>query len=181
MTKRILAIFVLILLALTITQTAFAAANPPYGSSWSNPNHYSNFYYLPPQHGDAMPWSAGSTEYMSDAEFIWRKVSANVLALILVPIFLEILIALVTGVTKLKPIVISAVLLNTLMHSLIALWVYFAKGNAALMFVILHVLVCYTKLNIFRKAFEFRYTERKIRAYVITIGVVELLYFFLIY
>lgn len=181
MTKRILAIFMLILLAATITQTAFAAANPPYGTGWNSPSHYSNYYYLPPQQGDAMPWSADSTEYMSDSEFLIRKIAANVLVLILVPIFLEILIALVTGIVKIKPIVVSAVLLNTVMQGLITLWVYADNVKPVLPFLLLHISVCFIKFLIYKKAFEFRYTEQKVKSYVLTIGVFELVYFLLIF
>ncbi len=181
MPKRILAIFALILIALTITQTTFALGDAVYGTNWSNPNHYSNYYYIPPQYGDALPFSADSADNMSPQEVIWRRITANVLALILVPIFLEIIIALVTGVMKIKPIVISAIAFSIIMQGLISAWVYFANGNPALMFVILHVLVCFAKFKIYKKAFEFRYTAEKVRSYVITIGVVELIYFLLIF
>jgi len=181
MTKRILAIFILILIVAMMTQTAFALADPTYGTGWSSPSHYSNYYYLPPQHGDSMPFSPDSTEYMTDAEMIYRTVAANGVALIFVPIFLEILIALVTGIIKIKPIVMSAVLLNVLMHALIAVWVYVAHGKPILPFLILFPAICFVKYIIYKRAFEFRYTPQKVKAYIITIGVVELVYFLLIF
>ena len=181
MIKRIAAIFALILIAITITQTAFALGDAVYGSNWSNPYHYSNYYYIPPQYGDAMPFNPDSVYNMSPEEVFRRTLAANFLALVLVPIFVEIIIALVTGVMKIKPIVISAIVFNIVMQGLITAWVYLANGNPAVLFLILHVLVCFVKFKIYKIAFEYRYTTEKLRSYVITIGIVELIYFLLIF